>query len=172
MIDPKAPEAAQVVSNRTVRQFAAILIVLGAGLLAARTIPESALVGRGVAQAGGVAAVLGAIGVVYPRFMRPIFLLAMAVTRPIGHVVSLIILGIMYFGIFTPLALLFRAGRRDALSLVRRRAATYWAPWPASDNVMAYTHLYQSQHPGITYGEREERAATRVGERPAPAASD
>jgi hypothetical protein len=169
MIDPKAPETAAVVSNRIVRQFAAILLVLGAGLLAAWAIPEPELVGRGTARLGAVVMVLGLIGVAYPRFMRPVFLLAMAVTRPIGHVISLLILGIIYFGIFTPLGLVFRAARRDPLGVLRKSRSSYWAEWPNAGTVMAYTHLYQTQHPGITYGEREERTAG-IGQRPAPAA--
>jgi hypothetical protein len=170
MIDPKAPESAAVVSKRIVRQFAGILVVLGAALVAAWAIPEPGLVGRGAARAGAVAGVLGLIGLMYPPFMRPIFLLAMAVTRPIGHVLSLLILGVMYFVIFTPLGLIFRAARRDPLGLKKGSTSTYWADWPKSGTVMAYTHLYQSQHPGITYGEREERPTAGIGQRPAPAA--
>ena len=170
MIDPKAPESAAVVSNRIVRQFAAILIVLGAGLIAAWAIPEPELVGRGMARVGAVALILGLIGVADPPFMRPLFLLAMAVTRPIGHVISLLILGIIYYGIFTPLGLVFRAARRDPLGIHPKSRSTYWAEWPSAGTVMAYTHLYQTQHPGITYGEREERTAAGIGQRPAPAA--
>jgi hypothetical protein len=172
MIDPTTPGETAVISNRTVRQFAAILLAIGLALVAAWVFEGTRFVTRGAAWAGGVALALGTIGVMYPPFMRPIFLLAMTVTRPIGHVISLVILAILYFGIFTPLGLVFRALRRDALALKGARAATYWEPWPATDSVMAYTHLYQSQQTGITYDQREQRSEASIAARPAATADD
>ena len=172
MIDPTAPTESAVIPNRTVRQFAAILLTIGVVAVAAWVFGGTRFVTRGAAWAGGVALALGAIGVMYPPFMRPIFLLAMTVTRPIGHIISLVILGVLYFGIFTPLGLVFRAMRRDPLALKGGRAATYWAAWPPTGNVMAYTHLYQSQHTGITYGQPEQRPDQGLSARPAAAADD
>ena len=48
-------------------------------------------------------------------------------------------LAVLFYGLFTPVALLFRLIGRDALSL-RRRAGTasYWKPKPAAPAVRSY----------------------------------
>ena len=51
----------------------------------------------------------------------------MAVTRPIGMLMTRVVLGVAYYGMFTPLALFFRAKGRDPLSRTRRAdARAYW----------------------------------------------
>ena len=39
----------------------------------------------------------------------------MALTKPIGHVVGLVLLAVVYYGVMTPLALAFRLAGRDGL---------------------------------------------------------
>ena len=63
----------------------------------------------------------------------------MAITYPIGWVVSHVVLAVLFLGVFTPVAVLFRLIGRDALA--RRRPpdrATYWLPMPAPDDVRSY----------------------------------
>ena len=52
----------------------------------------------------------------------------MVVAFPIGWTVSKVVLGAMLYLVFTPVALLFRLMRRDALKLRPRQAASYWEP--------------------------------------------
>lgn len=67
------------------------------------------------------------IGVPLPGAMRPLYVALTAVTLPIGWAVSQIVLRLIFYGIFTPLGLLFRLLGRDPLQL-RRSASprTYW----------------------------------------------
>ncbi len=50
---------------------------------------------------------------------------------PIGWVISHVILALVFYGLFTPLALVFRLIGRDALVLRRSPSARgYWQPRP------------------------------------------
>src|SRR5436853_1097678 len=81
----------------------------------------------------GVFAVVGALfavlGQLWPASLKPIFLAATVVTIPIGIVAGEALLVVIWFLVFTPVALFFRLIGRDVL---RRRfepaAATYWTP--------------------------------------------
>ena len=59
-------------------------------------------------------ATVGILGLIRPRDVRPIYLGMTLGTFPLGWILSHILLGLVYFGLFTPLALLFRLGGRDA----------------------------------------------------------
>lgn len=57
------------------------------------------------------------------------FLAATLVTLPIGMVVSELAMLLIYFAVFTPMAILFRLLGRDALQRRFEPAATsYWVP--------------------------------------------
>lgn len=77
-----------------------------------------------IAAAGGG---IGLSGFVSLKLTRAIYLVMMVVTLPIGFVVSLLLMGVFYFGLITPVGLIFRLIGRDAM---RRRfdpnASTYW----------------------------------------------
>lgn len=79
---------------------------------------------------GGLAT-LGALFVVLsfaaPRILRPVYVGMSLVTLPIGLVVGELLLALTYFGVFTPVGLVFRLIGRDALERrVDRTATTYW----------------------------------------------
>lgn len=64
-----------------------------------------------------------------PQTLKPVFVGACLIGLPIGMVMSQLILMVIYFGVFTPVALLFRLIGRDALE--RRFApatVSYWQP--------------------------------------------
>jgi hypothetical protein len=70
------------------------------------------------------------IGVFRPEWLKPVFLGLTLATWPIGWVVSRIALGLLYFLVFTPLALIFRLIGRDALQRsADPKAKTYWEPY-------------------------------------------
>ena len=97
----------------TLRQFAGIWLVFFLGLAAWQYF----LVGRPLA--GVVLAVLaltvGPVGLVRPAWVRGIYVGSMVLTFPIGWTVSQVMLLLLFFGLFTPLALLFRIKGRDVL---------------------------------------------------------
>jgi hypothetical protein len=124
-------------NRRTLRQFALLALLFSAlvgllrawkgGALASGVPPGFHgpwLLPLVVWTVGGVVAVLGAIE---PRLVRPVYLALLAISFPIGWVLSHVLLGVLYFGVFTPLAVLFRLLRRDHLKRrFDRDATTYW----------------------------------------------
>ena len=49
-----------------------------------------------------------------------------------------VILAALYYVVFTPIALVFRLMRRDALRRRRSTAASYWTPKPQPDDPTQY----------------------------------
>lgn len=82
--------------------------------------------------------VLLGVGLVRPLALRPIYAAALAIAMPIGWVISNLLVAVFFFLLITPLALLFRAIRRDALSLRARGAATHWHVRPPNDDPRSY----------------------------------
>ncbi|HXG08244.1 MAG TPA: hypothetical protein VNK04_00480, partial [Gemmataceae bacterium] len=104
MIDPHLDDHASVATtDRTLRQFAGLCLLFFGGLACweyfGRGHPTAALV------LAGLAAVLGLGGWAWPRGIRPVFVTAMALTFPIGWVISRVLLAVLFFGLFTPVAL-------------------------------------------------------------------
>lgn len=62
-----------------------------------------------------------------PRLQRFVYLSWMYAAYPIGWVVSHVLLGIIYFGVFTPVGLVMRALGHDPMERrFDRQAASYW----------------------------------------------
>jgi hypothetical protein len=77
----------------------------------------------------GLALIGAAVGLAAPRAMRPVFVAWMVAAFPIGWTVSLLLLALVYYVVFTGFGLLFRAMRRDALGrCFDRTASSYWVP--------------------------------------------
>jgi hypothetical protein len=78
-------------------------------------------------------------GLVSLTLTRYVYLVLMVVTLPIGFVVSLVLMSAFYFGLLTPLGLIFRVIGRDAL---RRKfdpkAPSYWVPYQQTKKVERY----------------------------------
>jgi hypothetical protein len=124
-------------TTKTLRQFAALWLVFfgGLGLWEA--------LGRGQfglgAGLGVVAVVGGLLGLLRPDFLRPIHVAWMVLAFPIGWTISLVILAVMYYGLFTPIGLIFRLIGRDALQRTRRFGVeTYWAIKPTPTDPRRY----------------------------------
>ncbi len=121
---------------RTLRQFAGLWLVFF-GVIACRHAWDGH---AGLAWTFGiVAGVVGVLGLVQSHLVRPIFVGWMVAAYPIGWIVSLVVLAVMWYGLFTPLGMIFRLMGRDALRL-RPQAdeATYWAPKPSAPDVRGY----------------------------------
>ncbi len=83
--------------------------------------------------------VWGLLGAFAPPLVKPLYTGLMAVTFPIGWVISHLLLGLIYYGMFTPLALFFRLVGRDALKLkIDRNAASYWIETPTNPDSANY----------------------------------
>jgi len=121
---------------KLLRQFAGLWLIVFPLLAAVR-------VWRGHADnwAIGLAVVgvvVGVLGLVKPEAVRPIYSGWMLAAFPIGWTVSQLMLLVLFFLVFTPVGLVFRLMRRDALSLQRRNATTYWAAKPRAARAEDY----------------------------------
>jgi hypothetical protein len=138
MIDPQLGiDETTAASERTLRQFAALWILVFGGL-AARWWYGGATP-RNVILLLAAALLVGIPGLLRPALIRPVFEGAIVLTRPIGAVISYLLLVLLYFGLFTPFALFFRTIGRDALE--RRRPASrtsYWSAKPRAPDVRSY----------------------------------
>jgi hypothetical protein len=131
-------ESSRHATDRQLRQFAAALVVaslLAISLRLLRQIP----VGAVAATIGVTAIVLGIVGLVTPRRIAWLFSFAVVVTRPIGLVLSELILVVLYFAVVAPIAVAGRVAGRDRL---KRRldadAGSYWIRRRASDDLSRY----------------------------------
>lgn len=127
-------------STRILRQFAALSLVIFGGLAAWRVAAGErdtwfwALVTAAV--------VIGGVGLIAPRAIRWIFTGWMIVAFPIGWLVSRVVLAVLYFVLFTPIALFFRVIGRDALHRRRSSGASYWTAKTSSADVRSYFRQY------------------------------
>ena len=112
--------------NRTeLRQFSIALIVATAivgGLLWWKTGPNPWSQGLWI---GGPIA--GLLGLAFPAAIKPLFIALSVLAFPIGMVVGTLALVLVYYGLITPIGLVFRLIGRDSLNRRFDRAApTYW----------------------------------------------
>jgi len=94
----------------------------------------------GIAAAFWVLAVaLRIVGLTRPAWLKPVFVGLTLATWPIGWVVSRVALGLLYFAVFAPIALVFRLMGRDALQRsFDRNATTYWEPYRPNRGLERY----------------------------------
>jgi len=112
-------------TKKVLRQFAAAWLVF---LLAwathqwlARGHHTTALV------LGALAIIVGGLGLLVPATIRWVYVGCMIVAFPVGWVVSLVMLALMFYCVITPVALFFRLRGRDLLRRAPPRdAASFW----------------------------------------------
>jgi hypothetical protein len=121
---------------KMLRQFAGLSLVIFGGLAAWRYFGGSRDAWTwGFAIA---AALIGGIGLVAPMAIRWVFTGWLIVAFPIGWLVSRVVLAIVFFVVFTPVALVFKLIGRDVLRRRRRSGETYWVPKPMAGDVRSY----------------------------------
>src|SRR5271166_2730232 len=117
--------------RKMLRQFAGLWLVVFGGLALWE------IYGRGRTAFGGILAILavtiGPLGLIYPHWVRFIYVGWMVLSFPIGWTISQIIMAVMFFGLFVPIGLIFRFMGRDTLQQARRVGIqSYWEAKPAS----------------------------------------
>jgi hypothetical protein len=122
--------------ERHLRRFGvASLFVFGA--LAGFTLWRQSLLGIALTPptaagvAGGLAllaAACGGLAWIAPGRLRLLYVGLMAASAPIGVVVAYLVMGLVFYGVVTPIAVIFRVIGRDALEReLDPGAPTYWA---------------------------------------------
>ena len=123
-------------SKRTLKQFGGLCaLIFGAIALLDEFVRHRT---TGAIIFGSAALLGGVLGLVWPKALRWIFVGWMVAVFPIGWVVSRIILGLMFYGAFTPIALIFRLKKRDTLQRRPHQATTYWSEKDAPSDVRNY----------------------------------
>ena len=123
-------------SEKTLRQFAGLCLLFFGGLGAWR-------MWRHAADAQAIAfvavgAVIGLAGLVRPSSIRLVFTGWMMAAFPIGWAVSRVALGVLFYGMFTPVAAGMRLSGRDALHRRRRAKPSYWVAKPQPADSAGY----------------------------------
>jgi hypothetical protein len=151
------------VPERTLREFAGLCLLIFGVLCALSWYRHQ----HGPSRAGWIAGILallvGVPGLIRPNGIRPVYLGAMALSRPIGHVVGLVLLAVVYYGVMTPLAIAFRLTGRDGLGRFRRGAESYWVDLVPTRDVRLYLQQYQRQA-----ADDRTASATKRATAPAP----
>lgn len=138
MIDPQLPNDDSIATtDRLLRQFAGLWLAIFGGMalieLIVRDRDQRALVLALVALA------VGPLGLVRPQLIRAVFKSAVAVAMPIGWVVSHALLATIFYGLFTPVAIVLRAVGHDPLQRRRdQHVKTYWKVKPEPSDPRSY----------------------------------
>ena len=122
--------------DRTLRQFAALcLVVFGLLSLWQGLGRDNALIAALLAAA---ALSVGITGLIRPQAIRWIYVGWMMAAFPIGWAISHLVLMLVFFGVITPMAILFRLIGRDALGRRRKACESYWLSRPPAADVRSY----------------------------------
>ena len=128
-------------TDRQLRQFAAIAALLLAALAIWQLAGRGSLVVIGCYAASAVIA--AAIGLAKPRWLAPSFSCWMIAAFPLAWLVSNVVLVLVFFGLMTPLGLLFRLLGRDPLNRTwPGRQDSYWQKKPAADKPERYLRQF------------------------------
>jgi hypothetical protein len=74
-----------------------------------------------------------------PHYLRPLYIGTLFISFPIGWLGSHLILAVIYFGVFSTTALIFRVLGRDALERSwQPEAPSYWQPKRTSSDMGQY----------------------------------
>lgn len=107
---------------RQLRQFGAVSVVM-LPLLAWLWHGHPSVI-LGLAGAGLLMALLSWV---WPPVIKPLFIGLMLIAFPVGMVIGELVLLVIYFGVFLPIAVVFRLQGRDTLLLKRDASrSSYW----------------------------------------------
>ncbi len=123
--------------RKTLRQFAGLSIAFFGGFALWQYLVRG---NQKLAIVLGVLALtVGPVGLVRPDWLRLIYVGWMVLAFPIGWTVSQVITAVIFYLLFTPIALLFRLIGRDPLERAPHSAQeTYWAPKPVPADLRRY----------------------------------
>jgi Saxitoxin biosynthesis operon protein SxtJ len=133
--------------RRQLRTFGLVCLVVFGALATWALVRESIFgltlappMARAVALSLGALAALSALmALVAPAALRPLYVALMAVSVPIGYVVSHAVMAVVFFGLLLPIGIAFRLMRRDALARnLDRVRPTYWEPRRTRVDVRRY----------------------------------
>ena len=124
-------------TEKTLRQFAALWLLFVTGIGARLVFHHDTAAGLALIL---LALGVGITGIIAPGRIRPIYTGMIVLTRPIGWVVSHVLLTILYYGLISPIGVFMRIVRRDRLRLKIPicEQASYWVQRQQSDDSSRY----------------------------------
>ncbi len=135
-------------SDRRLRQFGILCLVFSSLLLArwSRHLGETSLAHQLASPAfigAIIVSLIGAVGLFKPLVLRPFYVGWMIAAFPIGWMMTKLILGILFYGVFTPLGVCFRILGRDALCLnLQPETHSYWIAKETPDDPRRYLQQF------------------------------
>ncbi len=132
--------------SRQLRQFGFIAL-LAFSFLGAVVLWKGTLLGYQFGSAARSVAVgiwaLGAVcallSLIWPQGNRPLFVALSVLAFPIGFLLSHIVLAVLFFGILTPVGVLFRLLRYDPLDRAfQKDRGSYWVDLPEASSRRDY----------------------------------
>jgi hypothetical protein len=116
-----------------------MIFLTGFGLLAGVLVWRGH--GRPASILGAMAALVGATALLSPATALPFYRAWMGIGFFVGSGVSRAVLVLIFYGVVTPVSLLFRLAGRDALRL-KKGGDSYWAEHPRLDDRENPKHLF------------------------------
>jgi len=90
-----------------------------------------------------VSPLCGLLALAVPVVLVPLYLTLMAISLPIGWVVSHVLMAVMFYGVLTPIGIVFKLLGRDPMHRkIDRNAATYWIRRPEHIDPKRYYRQY------------------------------
>jgi len=87
--------------------------------------------------------IVGLMGLLFPPLVRPVWVAMMAVTLPIGFVVSSVLMAVIYFVVLTPVGVVMRLLGYDPMRAGRApENGSYWIERPKGVDVRRYFKQY------------------------------
>jgi len=89
-------------------------------------------------------AAVGGLALVLPPLVTPIYFIWMAIAFVMGTLISFLIVALIYYFIITPVGLLMRVLKRDALRLKKEsfKESTYWQTHDDMSDKKSYERLF------------------------------
>jgi len=136
MLDPILNEEQQVITTRILRQFAGAALAIFAVLAVRHAFfTDRQALALVFALAAGV---IGGLGLARPERIRLLYVALIALTTPIGRIVTYVVLAVLFYGIVTPLGFVLSLFRRDPLQVKRPKSGSHWLPKSAVADIRDY----------------------------------
>ncbi len=91
---------------------------------------------------GGLGAAVCLLGLLLPRAITPVYLVLVALTFPIGLILSAVLIPLIYYGLFTPIGLGLRLLGKDPMDRTLNQGDSYWIERPPAPAPARYYKQY------------------------------
>lgn len=128
-------------SRKELKVFSLLLIVFFAIIASVAYYKGASTETASMIAVGGSA--VGIAGVLFPRFIRVVYVVWMATVFPIGIVVSNVMIAVVFYTVVCPIGILSKLAGRNVLQLgFDREARTYWNRREPTRNPRRYFRQY------------------------------